>query len=100
MEKRLGASHKRNYDQNMFLNFPTMVGCLDTVWYYLFKYKFFLSTFRGVLINAKCEKCESHEQPTTLTSIFLNLSIWSLNDTNSVGQTNVLEKFQKQLIFV
>lgn len=49
-------------------------------------------TFRGVLINAKWEKWESHEQPTTLTSIFLNSSIWSLNDTNSVGQTNVLEQ--------
>lgn len=32
-------------------------------------------TFRGVLINAKCEKCESHEQPTIFTSIFLNSSI-------------------------
>lgn len=48
-------------------------------------------TFRGVLINAKCEKCESHEQPTTFTLILLNASILSLNDTNSVGQTNVLE---------
>jgi len=52
-------------------------------------------TFRGVLTNAKCEKCESHEQPTTLTSIFLNSSMWSLNDTNSVGQTNVLEQNHK-----
>lgn len=43
-----------------------------------------------MLINAKCEKCESHEQPTTFTPISLNLSILSLNDTNSVGQTNVL----------
>lgn len=43
-----------------------------------------------MLINAKCEKCESQEQPTTFTPISLNLSILSLNDTNSVGQTNVL----------
>lgn len=48
-------------------------------------------TFLGVLTNAKCEKCESHEQPTTFTPIFLNSSMWSLNDTNSVGQTNVLK---------
>lgn len=44
-----------------------------------------------MLTNAKCEKCESHEQPTTLTPIFLNSSMLSLNDTNSVGQTNVLK---------
>lgn len=51
-------------------------------------------TLRGVFINARCEKCESHEQPTTLTSMFLNASMWSLNDTNSVGQTNVLQQIK------
>jgi len=58
------------------------------------------TTFRGVLTNAKCEKCESQEHPTIFTPIFLNSSMWSLNDTSSVGQTNVLEQNHKNNYYI
>lgn len=49
-------------------------------------------SLRGVLIQAKCVKCESTEQATTSALILRNSSILSLNAKISVGQTKVLQE--------
>ena len=47
-------------------------------------------TFRGTLVHARCEKCESAEHAINSTPIFLNSSARSLNAIISVGHTKVL----------
>ena len=48
-------------------------------------------TFLSWLIHARCEKCESVEQPITSVSKLLNSDIRSLKEMISVGQTKVLK---------
>lgn len=56
-------------------------------------------SFLGVLIQAKCVKCESTEQATTSVLIFLNSEIRSLNAKISVGHTKVLKWQQFNIRF-
>lgn len=55
-------------------------------------------TFRGVLTQARWEKCESTETPTTSVSMALNSLSLSLKAMISVGQTKVLAESQMQFI--
>ena len=54
--------------------------------------KSFFHTFLGVLTQARCEKCESVDTPTTSALRALNSEIRSLNAMISVGHTNVLKR--------
>lgn len=50
------------------------------------------TSLRGVLIQAKCVKCESTLHAMTSVFIFLNSLIRSEKAKISVGQTNVLHE--------